>query len=65
MGKTKYKVEMYQDKKKEWRWRLKAPNGKIIAHGEGYKRRSTMEKTILTILNLRFYDSTVNKIICR
>ena len=36
-----YKIEIYQDKKKEWRWRCKARrNGKIVAEsGEGYKRR--------------------------
>jgi uncharacterized protein YegP (UPF0339 family) len=28
----------YQDAKKEWRWHLKAANGRIIADsGEGYK----------------------------
>ena len=28
----------YKDTKGEWRWRLKAPNGRIIADsGEGYK----------------------------
>jgi len=33
--------EVYQDKKGEWRWRLKASNSKIIADsGEGYKEKS-------------------------
>jgi uncharacterized protein YegP (UPF0339 family) len=28
----------YQDAKKEWRWKLKAANGRIVADsGEGYK----------------------------
>jgi uncharacterized protein len=28
----------YKDTKGEWRWRLKAPNGRIVADsGEGYK----------------------------
>jgi uncharacterized protein YegP (UPF0339 family) len=31
----------YQDTIKEWRWRLKAKNGQIIAtSGEGYKNHS-------------------------
>jgi uncharacterized protein YegP (UPF0339 family) len=31
----------YQDNKSEWRWRLKAKNGEIIADsGEGYKNKS-------------------------
>ncbi|MCB9096081.1 MAG: DUF1508 domain-containing protein [Ignavibacteriales bacterium] len=32
--------ELYQDNQKLWRWRLKASNHEIIAHGEGYKNRS-------------------------
>jgi len=36
----KPKFEMFKDVAGEWRWRLKAPNGKIIADsGEGYKTR--------------------------
>ena len=31
------KYEIYQDKRGEWRWRLKAANGKILAmSSEGY-----------------------------
>lgn len=34
------KIQIYKDKKGEYRWRLKAINGKIIADsGEGYKRK--------------------------
>ena len=30
-------IEVYQDRAKEWRWRLIAPNGEIIADSnEGY-----------------------------
>lgn len=32
--------EMYLDKKNEWRWKLRAPNRKIIADSaEGYKKK--------------------------
>ena len=41
--------EIYKDKKNEWRWRLKAKNGKIIAQGESYKRKKAMLKTISSI----------------
>jgi uncharacterized protein len=35
-----YKFELYKDKKGEYRWRLKASNGQIIADsGEGYKNK--------------------------
>lgn len=33
------KYEIYHDASGEWRWRLKASNGKIVASGEGYKRK--------------------------
>ena len=34
------KFEVYQDKAGEFRFRLKAANGQIIATGEGYKSKS-------------------------
>lgn len=34
------KLSMYQDDVGEWRWRLRARNGKIIAEGgEGYQNK--------------------------
>ena len=34
------KFHIYQDKRGEWRWRLKARNGRIVADsGEGYVRK--------------------------
>jgi uncharacterized protein YegP (UPF0339 family) len=37
----KMKVDFFQDKAKGYRWRLKAPNGKIMAtSGEGYKSKA-------------------------
>lgn len=47
-----YTFEIYKDAKKEWRWRLKASNGKIIADSaESYKRnpRKQVEKIGFTI----------------
>lgn len=36
------KFVIFKDKKKEWRWKLLAKNGKSIAvSGEGYKRRAS------------------------
>ena len=36
----KAKVDFYKDSKKEWRWRLIASNGRVLADcGEGYKRK--------------------------
>lgn len=34
------RIEIYQDKKGEWRWRMVSSNGRIMADGaEGYSRR--------------------------
>lgn len=47
MKKSVYKFEIYRDKKREFRWRLKAPNGRIIAEsGEGYKRKGNAGKSV-------------------
>lgn len=37
------KRTIYKDKKGEWRWRIKAGNGRIMADsGEGYKRKRSL-----------------------
>jgi uncharacterized protein YegP (UPF0339 family) len=47
---SKYKFEVYQDKAKEYRWRLKAPNGQIVASAsEGYNAKADCEKAIESI----------------
>lgn len=44
------KFIIYRDKKKEFRWRLLARNGKIIADsGEGYRTRTACKKSILRV----------------
>lgn len=44
------KFEIYKDKKGEWRWTLKARNGKKIADSaEGYKQRGKCMRPILRI----------------
>lgn len=41
------RFELYKDAKGEYRWRLKAANGEIVAtSGEGYKNKSDCEKAI-------------------
>ena len=33
-------IEYYQDERREWRWRVRAVNGRIVADSsEGYKTR--------------------------
>ena len=43
---THPKFEMYQDKAGEYRFRLKARNGEIIATSEGYKAKASCENGI-------------------
>ncbi len=43
------KFEIYQDKQKEYRFRLKASNGQIIATGEGYKELKSCKNGIASI----------------
>ncbi len=42
---------VYQDRADEWRWRLLAPNNRVIADsGEGYKRRSSAERATKRVI---------------
>ncbi len=39
--------EVYRTRNKQWRWKLRAPNGKLIANaGESYQRRIDCLKAI-------------------
>lgn len=39
------KIQVYLDRKLEWRWRLIAKNGRIIADsGEGYKSKTVAKR---------------------
>jgi uncharacterized protein YegP (UPF0339 family) len=52
----KLKVEIYKDLKGEFRWRIKARNGKILADsGEGYKRIGAAFRAI-NLLKYAFWD---------
>lgn len=44
------KFELYKDKKGEFRWRLIAPNGQVIANsGEGYKSKDSAKNGIESV----------------
>jgi uncharacterized protein YegP (UPF0339 family) len=46
----KVKFELYEDEKKEHRWRVKAANGQVVAAAsEGYKAKAEAEKAIASI----------------
>jgi uncharacterized protein YegP (UPF0339 family) len=41
--------EVYQDRKKGWRWRLVAKNNRIIATGESHTRKADAERALKTV----------------
>lgn len=52
------KFEIYRSGD-EWRWRLKARNGEIIASGEGYKNKADCLATVDLIQSLKTRMATV------
>ena len=41
------KLQIYRDGRREWRWRLRASNGRILADsGEGYRRRRSARDAV-------------------
>lgn len=56
---------IYRDRKKEFRWKLVASNGKKIAvSGEGFKRRRTVHRSIVNLADsvlAKVVDTTLKK----
>lgn len=45
------RFQVYQDRKGEWRWRLRARNGRIVADsGEGYSRRRDADRAAKAVV---------------
>lgn len=38
------RIEIYQDTRRQWRWRLRAANGKVQCQGECHPRRRNAER---------------------
>ncbi len=54
------KLEIYRDARREWRWRLKASNGRIMADsGEGYRRRASVYEAIGRVKSILTSDLPV------
>jgi hypothetical protein len=44
------KGELYPDTRRDWRWRLRARNGRIVAvSGEGYRKRSHARRMLVRL----------------
>jgi uncharacterized protein YegP (UPF0339 family) len=37
-------IEIYRDPAGDWRWRLQARNGEVLASGEGYKTQAGAQR---------------------
>lgn len=47
------KIEVYPSSNGEWRWRLRAANGKITADGaEGYANESSCKRAVRRLFNI-------------
>ena len=47
------KFQIFQDKSGEYRWRLKSPNGQIVAtSGEGYKAKADAQRGVAIVQQL-------------
>jgi uncharacterized protein YegP (UPF0339 family) len=56
------KLEIYRDGRREWRWRLRAANGRIVADsGEGYRRRASVYRAIECVRALLSDDVNVEE----
>ena len=54
------KLEIYRDARGEWRWRLRASNGRILADsGEGYRRRASVRKAVECVRSILADDVPV------
>jgi uncharacterized protein YegP (UPF0339 family) len=46
----KSKLQLYRDKKDQWRWRLKASNGRIVATGgESFSSRAKCNESVVKV----------------
>jgi len=44
-----YKFEIYKDKKGEYRFRFRAPNGQLMFSGQGYKQKTSATNAVESI----------------
>lgn len=51
--------EVYQDTNKQWRFRLKAGNGKVICQSEAYTRKHNCYKGIKSVRAVSSYCKIV------
>ena len=58
------KLEIYRDGRREWRWRLKASNGRIMADGgEGYRRLGSARRAANRVRSILATDALVTEVL--
>lgn len=40
-----YRIELFRGVNRQWYWRIRARNGRVLASSEGYTRRASAEQT--------------------
>jgi uncharacterized protein YegP (UPF0339 family) len=55
----RYRFELYKDERRCWRWRLIAPNGRVLAQSaDGYRRRSDAYQSLQRMRQASSNDRT-------
>ena len=58
------KLQIYRDGRREWRWRLRASNGRILADsGEGYRRRASVYEAVERVKSILAGDVPVVEVV--
>ena len=58
------KLQIYHDGRREWRWRLRASNGRILADsGEGYRRRASVYEAVGRVKSILAGDVPVVEVV--
>jgi len=57
------KLEIYRDGRREWRWRLRASNGRILADsGEGYRRLASARQAVQRVRSVLAGDALLTEV---
>ena len=49
---ARFRLEVYRDRSKQYRWRLRARNGRIVATGESHPRKRDAKRAFATVVSL-------------
>ncbi len=56
-------ITLYRDKRREWRWKIQASNGKILADSaEGYKRVRDCRRGLVRVLEAARTASVIERL---